>query len=88
MIPLLSSSFGNGVPSLALWRIVSSNRITPADVVLRALGCEEQLAVGAPVVLGRLGPDRVEALLDRAVALVRRQDSLALGDKRSGSVLE
>ena len=29
MIPRLSSSFGNGVPSEALWRIVSSKRITP-----------------------------------------------------------
>ena len=29
MIPSLSSSFGNGVPSSALWRIVSSKRITP-----------------------------------------------------------
>jgi hypothetical protein len=29
MIPLLSSSFGNGVPSAALWRIVSSKRMTP-----------------------------------------------------------
>ena len=37
-----------------------------ADVLLDALGREEQLAVGAPVVLGRLDVDRVEALLDRA----------------------
>jgi hypothetical protein len=29
MIPLLSSSFGNGVPSSVDWRIVSSYRITP-----------------------------------------------------------
>ena len=29
MIPRLSSSFGKGVPSAELWRIVSSNRITP-----------------------------------------------------------
>ena len=29
MIPFDSSSFGNGVPSAALWRIVSSYRITP-----------------------------------------------------------
>ncbi len=29
MIPLLSSSSGNGVPSEADWRIVSSYRITP-----------------------------------------------------------
>jgi hypothetical protein len=29
MIPLPSSSCGNGVPSAELWRIVSSKRITP-----------------------------------------------------------
>ena len=29
MIPLLSSSFGNGVPSADDWRMVSSKRITP-----------------------------------------------------------
>ena len=29
MTPFDSSSFGNGVPSAALWRIVSSYRITP-----------------------------------------------------------
>ena len=29
MIPFDASSFGNGVPSAALWRIVSSKRMTP-----------------------------------------------------------
>src|SRR5437764_1076630 len=43
---------------------------------------EEKLAVGAPGVLGRLDADRVEALLDRAGALVRCEDSLPLGDER------
>jgi hypothetical protein len=53
-----------------------------ADVVAGAAGREEQVAVGAPVLLGRLDPDRVEALLDRPRALVRREDPLALGDER------
>ena len=29
MIPLLSRSFGNGIPSSVDWRMVSSYRITP-----------------------------------------------------------
>src|SRR5262249_51125339 len=51
-----------------------------ADVVLRALGREKQVAVGAPAFLRRLGADRVEPLLDRAVALVGGEDPLAVGD--------
>src|SRR6266571_6664879 len=59
-----------------------------ADVLLGAFGGEEQLAVGAPVVLGGLDPERVEALLDRAVALVRGEDPLALGDERLRGFVE
>ena len=45
-------------------------------------GGEQHLAVGAPMLLGRIELDAVEALLDRAGALVRGQDALALGDHR------
>src|SRR5581483_2681521 len=48
-----------------------------ADVVGGALGREEHVAVGAPGVLRRLDADRVEALLDRSVALVGGEDPLA-----------
>ena len=54
-----------------------------ADVLLGARRREEQVAVGAPVLLGRLDADRVEALLDRAVALVGGEDPLPLGDERA-----
>src|SRR5205823_3724955 len=60
----------------------------PADVLLGARRREEQLAVGASRVLGRLDPDRVEALLDRAGALVRGEDPLALGDERAGGLVQ
>ena len=53
-----------------------------ADVFLGTGRREEQIAVGAPVLLGRLEPDRVEALLDRAGALVSGEDALPLGDER------
>ena len=46
------------------------------------------LAVRAPVLLGRLDADRVEALLDRAAALVRGEDPLALGDERLGGLMQ
>ena len=59
-----------------------------ADEVLRARSREQEVAVGAPVVLGRIDPDRVEALLDRAVALVRGQDSLARRDELACDVVE
>ena len=50
-----------------------------ADRVLQA-GCgEEHVAVGAPVLLRRLEADRVEALLDRAGALVGGEDPLVVG---------
>ena len=48
-----------------------------ADELLDALRREEQLAVGAPVLLGGLDRDRVEALLDGGRALVGGEDSLA-----------
>src|SRR5262245_30739525 len=47
-----------------------------ADELLGAFGRKEEVAVRAPVLLARLDADGVEALLDRAVALVRGQDSL------------
>src|SRR5262249_33427772 len=52
----------------------------PADVVLHALRGEEHVAVGPAVLLGRLDPDRGEALLDRAVALVGGQDPFPVRD--------
>src|ERR671938_425050 len=59
-----------------------------ADVLLDPLGREEEVAVGAAVLLRRLDGDRVEALLDRPVALVGGEDSLVLGDQRAGGRLE
>src|SRR5678815_2010713 len=53
-----------------------------ADVVGRTRRREQHLAVGAPRLFGRLQLDGVEALLDRAAGLVRRQDALALRDHR------
>src|SRR5215207_198878 len=59
-----------------------------ADELLGSRRREKELAVGLAVVLGRLDLDRVEALFDRPVALVRRQDSLALGDESLRDVLK
>src|SRR5262249_56409203 len=59
-----------------------------ADVLLDALRGEQQLAVGAPVVFRGLDVDRVETLLDRAVALVGGEDPLALRDERTGCFLQ
>src|SRR5207302_2816369 len=53
-----------------------------ADVLLDARRREEHVSVRAARVLGRLEADRVETLLDRPGALVRSEDSLALGDER------
>src|SRR5439155_9959570 len=55
-----------------------------ADVVAGALRREQQVAVGAAVLLGRLDADLVEALLDRAVAFVGGEDALAGRDKGAG----
>ena len=55
---------------------------------LDALGGEEEVAVGAPVLLGRLDADLVEPLLDRAGALVGGEDALAGGDDRPGGGFE
>ena len=46
-----------------------------ADELLHPLGREQEIAVGAPVRLGRLDRDRVEALLDRARRLVCGEDA-------------
>src|SRR5690606_22951926 len=59
-----------------------------ADELLGAPGREEQLAVGAAVLLGGLDRDRVEALLDGAAALVGGEDALAGRDERAGGRLE
>src|SRR5204863_9061847 len=59
-----------------------------ADELLDALGGEEEVTVGAAALLRRLDVDRVEALLDRPVALVRGEDPLVLGDQRAGGRLE
>ena len=59
-----------------------------ADELLDARRREEQVAVGAPALLGRLESDRVEALLDRGGALVRREDALPLGDERLRGLME
>ena len=59
-----------------------------ADVLGGARGREEQLAVGAPVLLGRVDADRVEALRDRAVALVGGEDPLPGRDECAGCFLE
>ena len=49
---------------------------------------EQHVAVRAPVLLRGFDADRVEALLDRAVALVRGQDPLAGSDERARGQLE
>ena len=49
---------------------------------------EEQLAVDAAVLLGRLDADGVEALLDGAVALVRGEDALPRRDERFGGACQ
>ena len=59
-----------------------------SDVLLCALGREEEVAVSAPRLFVRLDADRVEAFLDRAAALVRREDSLAVRDDRLGGLLQ
>ena len=59
-----------------------------ADGVLHPRRREEQLAVEAAVLLRRLDADRVEPLLDRPRALVRREDALVVGDDRAGGVVE
>jgi hypothetical protein len=59
-----------------------------ADELLDPRSGEEELAVRAAGVLGRLDVDRVEALLDRAAALVRREDPFALGDERSRNLFQ
>ena len=52
-----------------------------ADVLGQPRRREEHLTVRAPVVLRGVEPDRVEPLLDRAGALVGREDALARCDQ-------
>src|SRR5690606_30889911 len=54
-----------------------------ADELLGALRGEQHLAVGPAVLLGRFQADRVEALADGPIALVRGEDTLAFGDERA-----
>src|SRR4029077_16380864 len=58
---------GRAVVGLLPDRLVVEN--DPADELLGARRREQQVAVGAAVLLGRLDADRVEALLDGAGAL-------------------
>ena len=58
-----------------------------ADRVLHPGRGEEELPVEAPVLLGRLDADRVEALLDRAGGLVGGEDALVVGDDRLRGVV-
>src|SRR5205085_8787175 len=67
---------GRGLPD----RLVEED--DAADELLDSLGREEEIAVGAAVLLRRLEVDRVEALLDRAVALVGGEDALVRCDQR------
>src|SRR5262249_41855418 len=59
-----------------------------ADELLRARRREEQVPVRAPVLLGGVDADRVEALLDRAVALVGGEDPFPLGDERARGLVQ
>ena len=68
---------GGGLPD----RLVEED--DSADPLLDSVSREQQLAVGAPGLLGRFDADRVEPLLDRAGALVGRQDPLPVRDERT-----
>jgi hypothetical protein len=59
-----------------------------ADELLGARRREEEVAIRAPVLLRRLDPDRVEALLDRAARLVGGEDPLPLGDERARGLVQ
>jgi hypothetical protein len=59
-----------------------------ADELLRALGGEEEVAVGPPGLLRGLHVDRREALLDRPRRLVGGQDALARSNQRPRDGLE
>src|SRR5262245_20207592 len=65
------------VPGFLAKRLVIENYA--ADVVGRAWSGKQHLAVSPTAFLGRFDLDLVEALLDRAARLVRRQDALVLG---------
>jgi hypothetical protein len=54
-----------------------------ADVVARAFGAEQHLAVVAAIRLRGLHADGIEALLDRSAALVGGEDALAGCDERT-----
>ena len=67
-------------------RLVEEN--DAADELLGSLRREEELPVLPARLLGGLDSDRVEPLLDRRVALVRREDALAVGDDLCGGLLQ
>ena len=59
-----------------------------ADRFRGARGAEQQLAIDAVILRGRLEVDAVEALLDGAGAFVGRQEPFALGHHRAGNARE
>ena len=83
MMPASSRIFDEraAVGGLLADRLVEQDHA--ADVVGGARGREQHLAVRAAAVLGRVAADRVEALLDRAAALVGGEDALARRDQRA-----
>ena len=81
-MPWRAASSGSGTPSSARWPSVSSYRMTPLMKVAEPGRREQQTAIGAPVLLGRLHADRLETLGDRRAALVGSQDALAGLDQR------
>ena len=88
MAPALSRTCGNGVPSLGRLadRLVVEDHA--GDVVAEPRRREEELAVCAARLLGRLDADRVESLLDRARRLVGGEDSVLGRDESPGGELE
>src|SRR5262249_15454313 len=59
-----------------------------AHVLRGTRGREQHLAIRAATVLRRLAPDGVETLLDRAAALVGRQDALARSHQLAGRLVQ
>ena len=77
MMPLSFITLVNGTPALVDWRMVSSYRIAPRDVLAQLRRGQQHLAIGATVLLGVGDADAVEALGDGVVGFVDRDDALA-----------